>query len=256
MAALFDAEDLIAGAWTPSYNIAPTVQAPLVRRSKSREERVVELARWGLVPPWASDPAIGARMFNARIETVSTSRAYKRPFATRRALVPADGWYEWRKLPGGGKQPYFFTRPGGVVLAGLWDTWKDGDLTLLTFTVLTCPAMGEAMETIHDRMPYVLPPERFAAWLGEGTPTRGNSSRVRSRPCPGTWRSARSAAASAVRRTTGRSSSAPRTARRGRPRSLECEVNHTPASVSVPQLVGLSCTSRRRLKGTLPRVSA
>ncbi|MFB9660597.1 SOS response-associated peptidase [Glycomyces mayteni] len=167
MAALFDAEDLIAGAWTPSFNIAPTVQAPVVRRSKSREERVVELARWGLVPPWASDPAIGARMFNARIETVASSRAYKRPFATRRALVPADGWYEWRKLPGGGKQPYFFTRPGGVVFAGLWDTWKDGDLTLLTFTVLTCPAMGEAMETIHDRMPYVLPPERFTAWLGE-----------------------------------------------------------------------------------------
>ncbi|WP_344485472.1 SOS response-associated peptidase [Glycomyces endophyticus] len=167
MAALFDAEDLIAGAWDPRYNIAPTTQAPVVRRSKSRDERVVELARWGLVPPWASDPGIGARMFNARIETVASSRAYKRPFASRRALVPADGWYEWRKLPGGGKQPYFFTRPGGVVFAGLWDTWKDGDLTLITFTVLTCPAMGEAMETIHDRMPYVLPPERYAAWLGE-----------------------------------------------------------------------------------------
>jgi putative SOS response-associated peptidase YedK len=173
MAALFDAEDLIAGAWDPRYNIAPTAQAPLVRRSKSRDERVVELARWGLVPPWASDPGIGARMFNARIETVATSRAYKRPFATRRALVPADGWYEWRKLPGGGKQPYFFTRPGGVVFAGLWDTWKDGDLTLLTFTVLTCPAMGEAMETIHDRMPYVLPPERYAAWLGEEDAAEG-----------------------------------------------------------------------------------
>jgi putative SOS response-associated peptidase YedK len=184
MAALFDAEDLIAGAWDPRYNIAPTAQAPLVRRSKSRDERVVELARWGLVPPWASDPGIGARMFNARIETVATSRAYKRPFATRRALVPADGWYEWRKLSGGGKQPYFFTRPGGVVFAGLWDTWhidssqasprpKDGDLTLLTFTVLTCPAMGEAMETIHDRMPYVLPPERYAAWLGEEDAAEG-----------------------------------------------------------------------------------
>ncbi|MCD0445254.1 SOS response-associated peptidase [Glycomyces sp. A-F 0318] len=178
MAALFDAEDLIAGAWDPRYNIAPTAQAPLVRRSKSRGGRVVELGRWGLVPPWAPDPGIGTRMFNARIETVSSSRAYKRPFASRRALVPADGWYEWRKLPGGGKQPYFFTRPGGVVFAGLWDVWRvdeekdpqaagQGDLNLLTFTVLTCPAMGEAMETIHDRMPYVLPPERFAAWLGE-----------------------------------------------------------------------------------------
>jgi putative SOS response-associated peptidase YedK len=167
MAALFDADDLIAGAWDPRYNIAPTTLAPVVRRSKSRDDRVVELARWGLVPYWASDPAVGTRMFNARIETVATSRAYKRPFATRRALVPADGWYEWRKLPGGGKQPYFFTQPGGVVFAGLWETWRQEDLNLLTFTVLTCPAAGEAMATIHDRMPYVLPPERYAAWLGE-----------------------------------------------------------------------------------------
>ncbi|THV43271.1 SOS response-associated peptidase [Glycomyces buryatensis] len=167
MAALFDADDLIAGAWTPSYNIAPTVQAPVVRRSGSRESRVVELARWGLVPPWASDPSVGTRMFNARIETVATSRAYKRPFASRRALIPADGWYEWRKLPGGGKQPYFFTQPGGVVFAGLWDTWSQGDVSMLSFTVLTCPALNEAVETVHDRMPYVLPPERFGAWLGE-----------------------------------------------------------------------------------------
>jgi putative SOS response-associated peptidase YedK len=167
MAALFDAEDLVAGAWEAKYNIAPTVQAPLVRRSKSHDGRVLELARFGLVPWWASDPAIGSRMFNARIETVSTSRAFKRPFASRRALIPADGWYEWRKLPGGGKQPYYFTQPGGVVFAGLWDTWRQGDLHLVTYTILTCPALDEAIETIHDRMPYVLPPERYAAWLGE-----------------------------------------------------------------------------------------
>lgn len=167
MAALFDAEDLIAGAWSPSWNIAPTVRAPVVRRSGGAGGRVVDLARWGLVPPWASDPGIGSRMFNARIETVATSKAYRRPFSTRRALVPADGWYEWRKLPGGGKRPYYFTRPGGVVFAGLWEAWKRGGETLLSFTVLTCPAVGEAVEAVHDRMPYVLPPERFAAWLGE-----------------------------------------------------------------------------------------
>jgi putative SOS response-associated peptidase YedK len=167
MAALFDAEDLVAGAWDPKYNIAPTTPAPVIRHSKSRGERVVELARWGLVPFWASDPGIGVRMFNARMESVATSRAFKRPFATRRALIPADGWYEWRKLPGGGKQPYFFTRPGGFVFAGLWETWGKQDLHLMSFTILTSPAMGEAMETVHDRMPYVLPPERFAAWLGE-----------------------------------------------------------------------------------------
>lgn len=179
MAALFAAEDLIAEEWRPRFNIAPTVRAPVVRRSRSRgraqpsEEpgaeggRVVDLARWGLVPPWASDVSIGNRMFNARIETVSTSKAYRRPFAARRALVPADGWYEWRKLPGGGKQPYFFTRPGGVVFAGLWERWDRGETSMLSFTVLTCPAVNEEFEAVHDRMPYVLPPERFAAWLGE-----------------------------------------------------------------------------------------
>ncbi|GAB3237024.1 hypothetical protein GCM10027447_35820 [Glycomyces halotolerans] len=128
---------------------------------------MAEPARWGLVPPWASDPSIGARMFNARIETVSTSRAYRRPFAARRALVPADGWYEWRKLPGGGKQPYYFTRPGGVVFAGLWESRRQGEERLLSFTVLTCPAASAAIGEVHDRMPYVLPPERYAAWLGE-----------------------------------------------------------------------------------------
>ncbi|WP_199039353.1 SOS response-associated peptidase [Glycomyces salinus] len=167
MAALFEVEDLIGGEWSPSWNIAPTSPAPVVRRSKSRDGTVLESARWGLIPPWASDPGIGTRMFNARIETVATSKAYRRPFAARRALVPADGWYEWRKLPGGGKQPYFFTRPGGVVFAGLWESWNRGDASLLSFTILTCPAMGEAMESVHDRMPYILPPERFSAWLGE-----------------------------------------------------------------------------------------
>ncbi|HLU29394.1 MAG TPA: SOS response-associated peptidase [Glycomyces sp.] len=177
MAALFDAEDLVSGEWGPNFNVAPTVSAPVVRRSKSRGRarpgaeaeggRVVDMARWGLVPPWASDPSIGNRMFNARIETVATSKAYRRPFATRRALVPADGWYEWRKLPGGGKQPYFFTRPGGVAFAGLWESWKQGEARMLSFTVLTCPAVNEDFATVHDRMPYVLPPERFAAWLGE-----------------------------------------------------------------------------------------
>jgi putative SOS response-associated peptidase YedK len=179
MAALFDAEDLVSDEWRPNFNIAPTVSAPVVRRSKSRGRarpeaeagaeggRVVDMARWGLVPPWAGDPAIGNRMFNARIETVATSKAYRRPFATRRALIPADGWYEWRKLPGGGKQPYFFTRPGGVAFAGLWESWNRGESRMLSFTVLTCPALNGEFAAVHDRMPYVLPPERFAAWLGE-----------------------------------------------------------------------------------------
>jgi putative SOS response-associated peptidase YedK len=127
--------------------------------------RVVSVARWGLLPPWARDARAGARMINARAETVSTSRAYRGPFESRRCLVPADGWYEWRRQPDGqGKQAYYLTlRSGdGLAFAGLWQPW--GRDRLLTTTVLTTSAQGD-LATIHERMPLVLPAERWAQWL-------------------------------------------------------------------------------------------
>ncbi|QSB04450.1 SOS response-associated peptidase [Natronoglycomyces albus] len=175
LATLFDALDGTDGAWGPRYNIAPTTKAPIVRMSTSAPagagvtnqlgSRKLDLARWGLIPPWAKELSIGSRMFNARSETVQTSKAYRRPFTTRRALVPADGWFEWQKLPGGGKQPYFITRPGGVVFAGLWDSWGKGEERIVSFTILTCDSFG-GLEEIHDRMPLILPPDAYAAWLG------------------------------------------------------------------------------------------
>ncbi len=104
-------------------------------------------------------------MINARVETVATSRAFAVPFAQRRCLVPADGWYEWLRT-GGAKQPYFMTRADGDVLAfaGIWTTWGQGDGRRLTFSVLTLPAVGD-LALVHDRMPLVLPPRRWEEWL-------------------------------------------------------------------------------------------
>jgi putative SOS response-associated peptidase YedK len=117
-------------------------------------------------------------MINARAESVATSRAYAQSFERRRCLVPADGWYEWLKLPGltaGGKggraakQPYFMTRRDGdpIAFAGVWSVWGDGDNRLMTCSVITVAAAGE-LALVHDRMPLALPSERWAGWLGEG----------------------------------------------------------------------------------------
>ncbi|ADD44826.1 SOS response-associated peptidase [Stackebrandtia nassauensis] len=168
LATLFEAVDDSDGEAGAGYNLAPTQTIPVVRVSRSQESRVVSAARWGLVPPWSKDPSIGVRMINARSETVATSRAYRSPFARKRCLVPANGWYEWRKLPAGGKQPYYMTAPGEdpLVFAGLWEHWGKGEESLLTCTILTTDALG-GLDRIHDRMPLLLTPDRHAAWLGE-----------------------------------------------------------------------------------------
>lgn len=164
LSALFEAVDETGEAGLrPNYNLAPTAAAPLVRMSRRRGQRVLSVGRWGLIPHWATDRRIGSRMFNARAETVATTRAYADSFARRRALVPADGWYEWRR-DGGTRQAYYMTPRDGSVLAfaGIWSRWgPDG---LLTFSVLTTAATGE-LARIHHRMPLLLPPEAWDEWL-------------------------------------------------------------------------------------------
>jgi putative SOS response-associated peptidase YedK len=170
LSTLFDAVDETDEPVTPRYNVAPTDPVPFVRISRQLGARVLSTGRWGLLPHWARDPRQAARMINARAETVATAPAFAPSFATRRALVPIDGWYEWRKLGGGGKQPYFMTPADGSVLAlaGLWSRWgPDG---LLTFSVVTTAALGELV-AVHDRMPLVLPRSRWETWLtADGPP--------------------------------------------------------------------------------------
>lgn len=157
------APDPELGTLAPRYNLAPTDPAPVVRMSRGRGRRVLSVGRWGLLPHWARDRRAAARMINARAETVQTTPAYAAAFATRRALVPADGWYEWQRRDGA-RQAYFLTpRDGSVLaLAGLWSRW--GDHGQLTFSVVTTAAAGD-LAGVHARMPLILAPEHWDRWL-------------------------------------------------------------------------------------------
>ena len=170
LSAFFEAYDDTTGL-DADWNVAPTDPVPLVRMSQRRGQRVLDTARWGLLPPWATDARGAARMINARAETVATSKAFAPSFARRRCLVPADGWYEWVRR-GSAKQAYYMTPADGSVLAfaGLWSAWGNGPEPVLTCSVLTTAALG-GLARVHDRMPLILPAERWAGWLvGGGDP--------------------------------------------------------------------------------------
>ncbi|HET6561225.1 MAG TPA: SOS response-associated peptidase [Marmoricola sp.] len=178
--------ETVAEPLPPDYNVAPTkeVYAVVTRPSKAEEEpmRQLRVLRWGLVPFWAKDPAIGNRMINARMETVTEKPAFRQAFAKRRCLLPADGYYEWyatdQKTKAGKpvKQPFFIRPSDGSVMAmaGLYEIWRDptrDDDDPQRFrwscTVLTTTA-EDAVGHIHDRMPLLVEPERYAAWLDPG----------------------------------------------------------------------------------------
>ncbi|GAB2927614.1 SOS response-associated peptidase [Micromonospora polyrhachis] len=175
LSALFESSDETGDGLAVDYNVAPTDPVPIVRMATAPDDadgrrRVLSLARWGLVPGWARDTRGAARMINARAETVATTKAYASSFARRRCLVPADGWYEWVRRDSGGKQAYFLTPADGGVLAfaGIWSRWGDGPDARLTCSVLTTPALGD-LALVHARMPLLLPPDRWAGWLADGS---------------------------------------------------------------------------------------
>ncbi len=148
----------------PSYNVAPTQQVAAVLEEDGR--RRLEMLRWGLVPSWADDPEIGARMINARSETAPEKPSFRSAFRRRRCLIAADGFYEWKR-ENGGKQPYYFRMQDGrpFAFAGLWESWKKGgEGTLRTCAILTTRA-NSALSGIHDRMPVILPSDAYDAWL-------------------------------------------------------------------------------------------
>jgi putative SOS response-associated peptidase YedK len=154
----------------PRANIAPTHQVPVVRLGGDGKRHLDPL-RWGLVPSWAKEASIGARLINARGETVASKPSFRRAFVERRCLVPADGFYEW-KTEEGAKQPYRITLADGgpFAFAGLWERWRDpeaGD-DLETFTIITTEATPD-LAAIHSRMPVILDPGDFAPWLDPAT---------------------------------------------------------------------------------------
>ncbi|NNJ12275.1 SOS response-associated peptidase [Chloroflexales bacterium ZM16-3] len=149
---------------TPRYNIAPTQAVPLVRVGP--EGRELALLRWGLVPSWAKDLAIGAKMINARSETVAEKPSFRAALRQRRCLILADGFYEWQAAPGG-KQPFYFRVHAGApfAMAGLWESWRGpDDVAVQTCTILTTRA-NPLLAPLHDRMPVILPPDEYRLWL-------------------------------------------------------------------------------------------
>jgi putative SOS response-associated peptidase YedK len=153
------------GDYQPRWNAAPTSKLPVVVSSNG--ERRLTLMRWGLVPSWAHDIKIGYSTFNARAEGLDTRPAFRAAWKSgRRCLVIADGYYEWRQTD---KQPFAVAlgNRGPMTMAGLWDLWQapDGE-PIKSFAIITTTA-NEFLAPLHDRMPVLLPPDRWAAWLGE-----------------------------------------------------------------------------------------
>ncbi|MBK8317079.1 MAG: SOS response-associated peptidase [Acidobacteria bacterium] len=159
----FDVE-LIDFDFDPRYNIAPSQISPVIA---FQSQRKMMAAKWGLVPFWAKDPAIGNKLINARAETLAEKPSFKNALAKRRCLIPADGFYEWQKKSKGPSQPYYVRLNGGglFAFAGLWEAWKNPEGGMLqTFTIITTEP-NELIKTFHHRMAVILKPEDEGAWI-------------------------------------------------------------------------------------------
>ena len=170
LAAAFEASWQCAEPELPRYNVAPTQHVPILLSAGGL--RVLDVFRWGLIPWWAKDASIGNKMINARAETVVEKPAYRSAFERRRCLVPASGFYEWKKTPDG-KVPHWIHAADGAPLtfAGVWESWrpaKDAE-PVLTFTILTTTPNAD-VAPLHDRMPVVVAREHRDAWLAAETP--------------------------------------------------------------------------------------
>lgn len=167
IARLFHTSNPLPNA-APSWNVAPTQSAMVVRRHPETGERHLDLLQWGLLPSWTKDPAKAQRPINARSETIAASGLFRGAFKARRCIVPADAFYEWQAVERG-KQPYAIARTDGqpMAFAGLWEgfRWPDGSIAR-TFTIATTSANAD-VRTLHERMPVILEPADWAVWLGE-----------------------------------------------------------------------------------------
>jgi putative SOS response-associated peptidase YedK len=168
--------------YAPSWNVAPTDNLPIVRYDpKARPSgdhspegkvgsRTLDLMRWGLVPYWAKDLKVGFSTINAMAETVDTKPVFREAFQRRRCIVPVDNFYEWKKLDAKTKQPYAIALADRslMALAGLWETWSSraNNETIRSFTIVTTTP-NALCGYLHNRMPVILPPDIWSAWLGE-----------------------------------------------------------------------------------------
>lgn len=156
--------------WKPRWNIAPTQQIATIRQHPSDPTRIFALMRWGLIPYWAKDQSFGSRTINAMSETAAKKPAFRDAIKRRRCLIPADGFYEWRKIGHKEKQPYNFGLATGSVFAfaGLWDRWSDPKNNIIeTCTILTTQP-NSLVADVHDRMPAILKVQDYECWLDPG----------------------------------------------------------------------------------------
>jgi putative SOS response-associated peptidase YedK len=158
--------------FVPDYNVAPQTMQPVVRVGRESGGRELVRMRWGFVPYWAKDTKIAYSTINARAETLETSSVFREALKRRRCLIPADAFYEWKKLDAKNKQPYAIAMKDDrlFAFAGLWERWKDkvSGQALETYTIITTDP-NELMEPFHDRMPAILAPGDYARWLGTGS---------------------------------------------------------------------------------------
>jgi putative SOS response-associated peptidase YedK len=161
--------------FAPSYNVAPQSFQPVVRLDTETGERELTIMRWGLIPFWAKDSKLTFNAINAKAETITTSPTYREPMKSRRCLVPADFFFEWKKLDAKTKQPYAIAMKDAELFAfaGLWDRWQDKSTgqSLETFTVITTDP-NELMKPIHNRMPVILHRQDYDRWLTVADPAQ------------------------------------------------------------------------------------
>lgn len=151
---------------TPRYNLAPTQLIPTVLVTDEEQKRQFKMLQWGLIPGWAKDPKMGARMINAKAETVSEKPAFRSAFKKRRCLVLADGFYEWHEQ-NGEKQPFYFRlkQSQPFAFAGLWEHWKDAEGEVIESCTIITTEANDIVRPIHDRMPVILAPDYYEQWL-------------------------------------------------------------------------------------------
>jgi len=152
--------------WTPRYNVAPTQPVPVIRQNPKQPVRELSLMRWGLIPHWAKDPSIANGTINAKSETAASKPAFRDPLKFRRCLIPADGFYEWKRT-GASKQPFCFEVNDGELFAfaGLWDGWKDSSGQWVKTCSILTTTPNAVTSAVHDRMPVILERDSYDLWL-------------------------------------------------------------------------------------------
>jgi putative SOS response-associated peptidase YedK len=155
--------------WIPRYNIAPTQPVPVIRQHQKEPVRQLSLMKWGLIPHWAKTPSIATSTINAKSETAATKPAFRDPLRLRRCLIPADGFYEWKRT-GSGRQPYCFDVNDGEIFAfaGLWDGWKNAEGRWIKTSSILTTTPNAVTSSVHDRMPVILHRDSYDLWLDPG----------------------------------------------------------------------------------------